>query len=276
MHIDDKAIETSVRLAIAEDVGSGDVTAHLIDVDHKSNAKVITREAGVICGQAWFDETFKQLEPNIEINWNIGDGACVVPKQTLCTVSGNTRAMLTAERTALNFLQTLSGTATITKSYVDALAGTGVQILDTRKTLPGLRLAQKYAVHCGGGMNHRIGLFDMILIKENHIVGCGSIQSAMEKAQAVNKNIEIEIEVRDLDELQQALDAGARRILLDNFSIEDLKQAVRQNQQQAKLEVSGNVTLENIRNYALTGIDYISSGSITKHVRALDLSMQFV
>jgi nicotinate-nucleotide pyrophosphorylase (carboxylating) len=184
--------------------------------------------------------------------------------------------MLTAERTALNFLQTLSGTATITKSYVDALAGTGVQILDTRKTLPGLRLAQKYAVHCGGGMNHRIGLFDMILIKENHIVGCGSIQSAMEKAQAVNKNIEIEIEVRDLDELQQALDAGARRILLDNFSIEDLKQAVRQNQQQAKLEVSGNVTLENIRNYALTGIDYISSGSITKHVRALDLSMQFV
>jgi nicotinate-nucleotide pyrophosphorylase (carboxylating) len=196
--------------------------------------------------------------------------------QLICTLSGKTRALLTAERTALNFLQTLSGTATTTKQYVDKLSGTGVQILDTRKTIPGLRLAQKYAVHCAGGMNHRIGLFDMILIKENHIVSCGSIKNALKKAQQVNSNIEIEIEVRNIDELQQALSAGAKRILLDNFSIDDLKKAVVFNQQQAKLEVSGNVTLENIRDYALTGIDYISSGSITKHVHALDLSMQFL
>jgi nicotinate-nucleotide pyrophosphorylase (carboxylating) len=276
MQIDHKVIEASVRQALAEDIASGDVTASLIDKGSISKARVITREAGVICGQAWFNETFKQLNHEINIHWEVKEGDALTKNQMLCNLSGQTRALLTAERTALNFLQTLSGTATTTRQYVEQLAGTGVQILDTRKTIPGLRLAQKYAVHCGGGMNHRIGLFDMILIKENHIASCGSIKAAVEKAQAVDAAIEIEIEVRDLDELQQALEAGAKRILLDNFSIADLKQAVKINLQQAKLEVSGNVTLDNIRDYALTGIDYISSGSITKHVHALDLSMQFI
>jgi len=276
MQIDHSVIQTSVRLALEEDVGSGDVTANLIEENASSMAKVITREAGILCGQHWFNETFKQLDPSIYIDWLVKEGTTVHASQLLCTLSGQTRALLTAERTALNFLQTLSGTATTTKKYVDKLAGTNVQILDTRKTIPGLRLAQKYAVHCGGGKNHRIGLFDMILIKENHIASCGSIKNALEKAKAVDANIEIEIEVRNLDELQQALSAGALRILLDNFSIDDLKKAVTYNQQQAKLEVSGNITLNNIRDYALTGIDYISSGSITKHVHALDLSMQFI
>ncbi len=271
-----ESITEQVRLVLLEDVGTGDVTANLIDAQQTSNAKVITREAGVLCGQAWFDETFKQVNSNIEIDWQVKEGSLIKAEQTLCTITGQTRALLTAERAALNFLQTLAGTATTTKQYVDKLEGTGVQILDTRKTIPGLRLAQKYAVHCGGGKNHRIGLYDMILIKENHIASCGSITTALQKAQAVNNEIEIEIEVENLDELEQALNAGAKRVLLDNFSIETLKQAVSLNQQRAKLEVSGNITLENIRDYALTGIDYISSGAITKHVRALDLSMQFV
>jgi len=273
MKIPQTNVETSVRLALAEDIGTGDVTANLIKEKQVSSANVITREAGVVCGQAWFNESFKQVNPDIEIQWQVDEGAKVSPNQTLCTLTGQTRALLTAERTALNFLQTLSGTATITKQFVDQLTGTGVQILDTRKTIPGLRLAQKYAVHCGGGMNHRIGLYDMILIKENHIASCGSIAAALQKAQAVNGNIEIEIEVENLKQLEQALAAGAKRILLDNFEIDMLEKAVALNQTRAKLEVSGNITLDNIRDYALTGIDYISSGSITKHVRALDFSM---
>lgn len=279
MQISQDNIEASVKLALAEDIGSGDVTANLIDEQQQSNAKVITREPGVLCGQAWFDETFRQVNPDIKIQWQVNEGAIITKEQTLCTLSGQTRALLTAERTALNFLQTLCGTATITKKYVDRLEGTGVQILDTRKTIPGLRLAQKYAVHCGGGMNHRIGLYDMILIKENHIASCGSITAALQQAQATNAGIEsaieIEIEVESIDELEQALNAGAKRILLDNFEIEILTHAVQINKQRAKLEVSGNITLENIRDVAMTGIDYISSGALTKHVRALDLSMQF-
>lgn len=274
MKIPHTNIEASVRLALEEDIGTGDVTASLIDEQQVSSAKVITREPGIICGQAWFNETFKQVNPNIEIQWQIDEGAKVTNDQALCAITGQTRALLTAERTALNFLQTLSGTATITKQFVDRLSGTGVQILDTRKTIPGLRLAQKYAVHCGGGMNHRIGLFDMILIKENHIASCGSIQAAMDKALSGNAEVEIEIEVENLDQLEQALNAGAKRVLLDNFDTNTLAKAVELNQQRAKLEVSGNVTLDNIRDYALTGIDYISSGAITKHVHALDLSME--
>jgi nicotinate-nucleotide pyrophosphorylase (carboxylating) len=280
MQVHQENIEASVRLALLEDVGEdiskGDVTANLIDEQQVSSAKVITRESGVLCGQAWFNETFRQVNPDIDIQWQVNEGAIIEPNQKLCNLSGQTRALLTAERTALNFLQSLSGTASITKQYVDQLAGTGVQILDTRKTIPGLRLAQKYAVRCGGGVNHRIGLYDMILIKENHIASCGSIEAALQKAKTTNADIEIEIEVENIEQLKQALNAGAKRILLDNFEIKALKQAVQINQQRAKLEVSGNVTLENIRDYALTGIDYISSGAITKNVQALDLSMQFI
>lgn len=274
MQITQDNIETSVRLALAEDVGSGDITADLIDIQLKSSAKVITREPGVLCGQLWFNETFRQVNPDTKILWQLEEGANLAKGQTLCSLSGQTRTLLTAERTALNFLQMLSGTATITRQYVDQIEGTGVQILDTRKTIPGQRLAQKYAVHCGGGKNHRIGLYDMILIKENHVASCGSITAALKKAQAVNAGIEIEIEVETLDELEQALAAGAKRVLLDNFEIDALTHAVQINKQRAKLEVSGNISLVNIRDYAMTGIDYISSGALTKNIKALDLSMK--
>lgn len=276
MQVSIETIREQVRLALQEDVGAGDVTADLIDPQQESKAKVVAREDGILCGRDWFDETFHQVDPKTRIDWQLDEASPITVDQTLCTLSGRTRALLTAERTALNFLQTLSGTATITGQFVEKLSGTGVQILDTRKTIPGLRLAQKYAVHCGGGMNHRIGLYDMILIKENHIASCGSISAALQRAQADNHGVEIEIEVEDIAGLEEALLAGATRILLDNFSIDDLRKAVDVNQQQAKLEVSGNITLDNIGDYALTGIDYISSGSITKHVHAIDLSMQFV
>jgi nicotinate-nucleotide pyrophosphorylase (carboxylating) len=276
MQVPIETIREQVRLALQEDVGAGDVTADLIDAQQESKAKVMAREDGILCGRDWFDETFHQVDPKIRIDWQLDEASPITVDQALCTLSGRTRALLTAERTALNFLQTLSGTATTTRQFVEKLAGTGVQILDTRKTLPGLRLAQKYAVYCGGGMNHRIGLYDMILIKENHIASCGSISAALQRAQADNHGVEIEIEVEDIAGLEEALQAGATRILLDNFSIINLKKAVDVNQQRAKLEVSGNITLDNIRDYALTGIDYISSGSITKHVHAIDLSMQFI
>jgi len=278
MKLSQDNIEAAVRLALEEDIGNGDVTANLIDSKQTSSAKVITREPGILCGQPWFDETFRQISPDVKIQWLVDEGALITKEQTMCTLSGQTRALLTAERTALNFLQTLSATATTTKKYVDRLKDTNTKILDTRKTIPGLRLAQKYAVHCGGGMNHRIGLYDMILIKENHIASCGSIAAALQKAlatQATHPNIEIEIEVENLNELEQALSAGAKRILLDNFEIADLTRAVHINKQKARLEVSGNITLENIRDVAMTGIDYISSGALTKHVKALDLSLQF-
>jgi len=278
MKIDSVDIQHQVALALKEDIGDGDVTANLLAAEQSSTAKVITREPGVLCGSQWFDQCFLQIDKTIKINWQAQDGEVITDNQTLCTIEGLTRALLTAERTALNFLQTLSATATVTRRYVDALADTGVKILDTRKTLPGLRKAQKYAVHCGGGMNHRIGLYDMILIKENHITSCGSITAAIQQAQQNNQNSElaIEIEVETLNELEQALEAGALRILLDNFAREDLVKAVALNQQRAKLEISGNITLENINEVARTGIDYISSGAITKNIQALDLSMKLV
>lgn len=276
MKPDISEIQQQVALALKEDIGSGDVTANLLAVTQTSSAKVITREPGVLCGTQWFDQCFLQVDELIKINWQAQDGNQITANQTLCTIEGPTRALLTAERTALNFLQTLSATASITKRYVNALADTRVNILDTRKTIPGLRLAQKYAVSCGGGMNHRFGLYDMILIKENHVVSCGSIAAAIKQAQQNNQHCEIEIEVESLDELEQALNAGAQRILLDNFAHHDLVKAVAINQQRAKLEVSGNITLDNLHEVAQTGIDYISSGAITKNIQALDLSMQII
>ncbi|WP_418064570.1 carboxylating nicotinate-nucleotide diphosphorylase [Sedimenticola thiotaurini] len=269
-------IRAQVSLALAEDLGSGDRTAGLIPADASSRVRVICREAAVICGTAWFEAVFHQLDPAIAIQWHCRDGSDIAADQLVCELSGNTRALLSGERTALNYLQTLSGTATLTKRYVDAVAGTGVRILDTRKTVPGLRLQQKYAVTCGGGHNHRIGLFDAILIKENHIKAAGSIRAAIKAAQQQAADIEIEVEVESLDELDEALDAGARRILLDNFSLESLRQAVKRVQGRARLEASGGVTLGTIRGIAETGVDDISVGALTKDVKAVDLSMRFI
>ncbi|HXK57089.1 MAG TPA: carboxylating nicotinate-nucleotide diphosphorylase, partial [Gammaproteobacteria bacterium] len=253
-----EVIARQVRLCLEEDVGSGDLTAGLIDADAFSQVEVICREAAVICGCAWFDEVFHQLDRDIRVEWLISDGTLVTPGTLLCRINGNTRALLSGERTALNYLQTLSATATGARRYADAVEGTGVRILDTRKTLPGLRLQQKYAVTCGGCYNHRIGLYDAILIKENHIQAAGSIAAALRAAQAVGRDVEIEIEVENLAGLEQALAAGARRVLLDNFSRDQLCQAVTLNAGRARLEASGGVTLENIRRIAETGVDDIS------------------
>ena len=223
---------------------------------------------------AWFDEVFRQLDKTIRVTWSVQDGSAVAPDQTLCHVHGPTHALLTGERTALNFLQTLSGTATVTRQYVQAMGNSPTRLLDTRKTVPGLRLAQKYAVQCGGGHNHRIGLYDMVLIKENHITACGSIQAAVHAALQQFPELPIEVEVESADELEQAITAGAHRILLDNFSVADLRKAVIQTAGRAELEISGNVTLRNIAELAAIGVDYISTGAITKHVTALDLSMR--
>jgi len=268
-------VQTQVRLALAEDLGAGDRTAGLIPVDARSRVRVVCREAAVVCGVDWFDEVFLQLDPDIAIDWRCQDGEEIAPDQLVCELSGNTRALLTGERTALNYLQTLSGTATLAKQYADAVAGTGVRILDTRKTVPGLRLQQKYAVTCGGCHNHRIGLFDAVLIKENHIKAAGSVTAAVKAAQKQASDIEIEVEVESLEELEEALAAGARRILLDNFSLESLRQAVKRVQGQARLEASGGVTLGTIRGIAETGVDDISVGALTKDVKAIDLSMRF-
>ena len=272
-------ITGQVRLALAEDVGSGDITAQLVPANAIGNARVITREEAVLCGCAWFDEVFRQIDPHIVVTWHAGDGDLVQPNQLLCELRGASRALLTGERSALNFLQTLSGTATATRRYVDMVAGTGCRILDTRKTVPGLRLAQKYAVRCGGGTNHRVGLFDAILVKENHIAAAGSIASAVNEARQLNSKVLLEVEVESFDELDQALDAGVDRILLDNFSPEDLRRAVTITRQHrntgTQLEASGNMTLETLRSVAETGVDFISVGGLTKHVRAVDLSMRF-
>jgi nicotinate-nucleotide pyrophosphorylase (carboxylating) len=265
-----------VRLALEEDVGSGDRTAALIPENAESSFQVICRERAVICGSEWFDETFRQLDTGIEVRWAIADGDSVRAGTVVCELQGNTRALLTAERTALNYLQTLSGTATLARSYADAVAGTGVRILDTRKTLPGLRLQQKYAVACGGCHNHRIGLYDAILIKENHITAAGSIAAAVESAHKQAPDLEIEIEVESLAEMEEAIAAGARRILLDNFSLEQLKEAVKANEKRARLEASGGVSLQRIRVLAETGVDDISVGGLTKDVTAVDFSMRFV
>ena len=273
------SIGPGVAAALAEDVGAGDLTASLIDADAVVGAQIIARESVVVCGEAWVNETFRQVDENIIIDWYIGDRGHAEDGDILCKLVGPARALLTGERTALNFLQTLSSTATTTAMYVKAVEGTKAQILDTRKTIPGLRLAQKYAVTCGGGKNHRVGLFDAILIKENHIKSAGGITAALRAAADRHGDVLIEVEVENHDELVEALDAGATRILLDNFSTEELKRAVATNKGYgyvaAELEASGNVTLETIRGIAATGVDYISTGALTKNVRAADLSMLF-
>ena len=272
-----RSIGPTVAAALAEDVGDGDLTAALVDADAVVGATIIARQSLVLAGQPWVDEVFAQLDDRILIDWYIGDGRTADPDDVICKLVGPARGLLTGERTALNFLQTLSSAATLTAAYVAAVAGTGATILDTRKTLPGLRLAQKYAVSCGGGQNHRLGLFDAILIKENHITSAGSIAAALMNARKSGADVRIEVEVENHDELLEALDAGAERILLDNFSIPELEKAVNTNRRYgfvaAELEASGNVTLESVRAIAETGVDYISTGALTKNVAAIDLSM---
>ena len=268
-----------VANALAEDIGSGDLTASLVAADEIVGATIVARESLVLCGQLWVDEVFAQMDDSVIVDWYVGDGQTAEADDVICKLVGPARSLLSGERTALNFLQTLSATATTTSKYVSAIDGSSARILDTRKTLPGLRLAQKYAVTCGGGVNHRVGLFDAILIKENHIKSAGGITAALKSAQGLNAEVLIEVEVESHDELLEALDAGAARILLDNFSIEELRQAVQTNQNYgytaAELEASGNVTLDSIREIAATGVDYISTGAITKNVDAIDFSMLF-
>lgn len=269
-------INSQVKLALQEDVGQQDLTADLIPADAVATATIITREDSTLCGQAWVNEVFKELDPNITIKWAFSDGEQMVENDIVCTLHGSARSLLTGERTAMNFIQTLSATATLTKKYVDVVTGLPVHILDTRKTIPGLRLAQKYAVRCGAGFNHRIGLYDGILIKENHINAAGSISAAIQQAKALHSGIAIEVEVENFDELKQALDSEADIILLDNFDIPELKKAVELNQGQAKLEASGGITFDSLRAIAETGVDRISIGALTKDIRAIDLSMRFV
>lgn len=266
------AILHSVALAIEEDVGAGDITGNLLP-NKAAIAKIITREESVICGCDWVNEVYRQLDDSININWLVEDGAWVQPNQVLCSLQGPCRSLLKGERVSLNFLQTLSGTATITHHYAKALLGTSTVLLDTRKTLPGLRYAQKYAVRCGGGKNHRAGLFDAFLIKENHIMASGSIGHAVTLARAQSSKI-IEVEVESLLELEEALAHQVDIIMLDNFDLEQMREAVIMNAGRAKLEVSGNVTLDNLAQIAATGVDYISVGALTKHVRSIDLSMR--
>ncbi len=268
------AIADDVRRALAEDLGPGDVTATLLSAEASSDATVITREDAVLCGTAWFDAVFAQLDPDIRTSWLAQDGDAIRAGQELCRLYGPTRALLSGERCALNFLQTLSATATVTRRYVTAIAGTGAQILDTRKTIPGLRTAQKFAVRCGGGRNHRMGLYDAILIKENHIAAAGSIEHAVNSARQLHPGLSIEVEVETLEELQQALAASADIILLDNFSPYDLPTAVTLNASRAKLEASGGITLDNVHAIAATGVDFISIGALTKNIHAIDLSLR--
>ncbi|EKO3917621.1 carboxylating nicotinate-nucleotide diphosphorylase [Vibrio fluvialis] len=273
-------ITRSVTDTLKEDLGgtldpAADITASLIPADVQGRATIITREHGVFCGQAWADEVFTQLGGEVTIEWLVKDGDTVEPNQTLCTLSGPARILLTGERNAMNFIQTLSGCATTTAQYVKALEGTGCRLLDTRKTIPGLRSALKYAVACGGGFNHRIGVFDAYLIKENHIIACGGITQAISTAKKLNPGKPVEVETENLDELRLAIEAGANIIMLDNFTLDMMREAVAINAGRAALENSGNVTMETLREYAETGVDYISVGALTKHVRAMDLSMRF-
>lgn len=267
-------VESSIKNSLAEDIGTGDLTAQLVPINDIAQATIISREHAVICGIDWVNACFQELDPNTTIDWKVKEGDVVTPNQVLCNIAGNARAMLTAERTALNFLQTLSATATETKKYVDAIAGLPTQILDTRKTLPGLRMAQKYAVTVGGGHNQRLALYDGILIKENHIAVAGSIKAVLEAAYRLSSTVSIQIEVENIQQLKEALEAGAKSILLDNFNNEQLCEAVGQNQGRAILEASGNVNLQTVRAIAETGVDRISVGGLTKHVKAIDLSMR--
>ncbi|WP_237929897.1 carboxylating nicotinate-nucleotide diphosphorylase [Buttiauxella sp. S19-1] len=273
-------IPQAVSQALREDLGGdvnpqNDITAQLLPEEHCSHAVVITRENGVFCGKRWVEEVFIQLGGDVKVTWHVEDGDLVVADQPLFELAGLSRVLLTGERTALNFVQTLSGVASEVRTYVDLLAGTNTQLLDTRKTLPGLRTALKYAVLCGGGSNHRLGLSDAFLIKENHIISSGSIRQAIEKAFWYHPDVPVEVEVESLEELEQALHAGADIVMLDNFNVEDMRQAVAITDGKARLEVSGNVTKDTIREFAETGVDFISVGALTKHIRALDLSMRF-
>ena len=268
-------ISQTVSTALREDVGSGDLTAQLIPADRTARATVITREDAVLCGTAWFDEVFHQIDPRVRVTWSARDADRVRANQQLCTLEGPARSLLTGERSALNFLQMLSAAATVTRTYVDALEGTKCRILDTRKTIPGLRVAQKYAVQCGGGTNHRIGLFDAILVKENHIAAAGSIANAVAESRRLNSKVLLEVEVENLTQLREALEARVDRVLLDNFSLDQMREAVKDTRGRTELEASGNMSLETLRAVAETGVDFISVGGLTKHVRAVDLSMRF-
>ena len=267
-------VTETVTRALLEDVGTGDLTASLIDSSALASATIMTREAGILCGMAFASEAFRQTDPACQLDWRLADGDSLSAGDELCRIQGPARALLTAERTALNFIQLLSGTATTASLYAARVAHTGVKLLDTRKTLPGLRLAQKYAVACGGCHNHRIGLFDAFLIKENHIAAAGSISAAISTARRAATGKLIEVEVETAQELHQALEAGADRIMLDNFSLEQLREAVKTARGRAELEASGNITDETLVSIAETGVDLISIGALTKHVRALDLSMR--
>ena len=269
-------IERNVAAALAEDVGTGDWTAQLTPLEAQARASVVCRVAATVAGRPWFDAVFRALDAGARIVWHVKEGSRVAPNTVLCSLSGNARTLLTGERTALNFLQLLSAVATVTRSYVDAVAGTRAAILDTRKTLPGLRVAEKYAVTTGGGMNHRMGLYDAILIKENHIAAAGSITAALTEAQRIApQNVWIQIEVESLSQLDEALGAGATLILLDNMSVDQMREAVALTAGRAKLEASGGITLNTVRQIAQTGVDRISIGALTKDVAAIDLSMRF-
>ncbi|MGQ4878725.1 carboxylating nicotinate-nucleotide diphosphorylase [Billgrantia sp. LNSP4103-1] len=277
MHYQDALVEAIREAAahlLAEDVGPGDITAQLIPESQWAVARVITRETAILCGVAWVEEIFRRLDPSVRLTWSAADGDCLEVDQCFLELEGPARILLTGERAALNLLQTLSATATRTRRYVDLLEGTGVRLLDTRKTLPGLRLAQKYAVTCGGGHNHRIGLFDAFLIKENHIAACGSIKAAVKEARSIARDLPVEVEVENFDELDQALAAGADIVMLDNFSLDAMREAVKRNAGRATLEASGNVDETTLRQIAETGVDCISSGALTKDIKAIDLSMR--
>ncbi|MEP6485309.1 MAG: carboxylating nicotinate-nucleotide diphosphorylase [Rudaea sp.] len=269
-------VRRDVQRALEEDVGNGDATADLLPVDAVARATVITREDAVIAGRAWFDRCFESIDSAVSITWNVDDGDRAKANDVLCTLQGAARALVTGERTALNFLQSLSGTATTTARYADAVKGSRAVILDTRKTLPGLRIAQKYAVRCGGGDNHRIGLFDAMLIKENHIAAAGSLTRAVRVARERHPELLLEVEVENFDELREALAVGVDRVMLDEFSIADIQRAVAEIGGRTKIEVSGGVSLEKLPELAATGVDFISVGALTKHVRAIDLSMRIV
>ena len=261
--------------ALDEDVGSGDISAELIDVSARLDTELLVREDAVLCGCLWFDEVFRQCDDSIDIEWLARDGDRIAAGSVIARISGAARPLLTAERSALNFLQTLSATATVTRRYADLLSGTGCRILDTRKTIPQLRHAQKYAVVCGGGTNHRIGLFDAYLVKENHLAACGGIAEAAARARQLHADKLLEIEVENLDQLQQAIDAGVDRVLLDNFTSEDMRRAVELNRRRVELEASGNIDVGNLREVAETGVDYVSIGALTKHLRAIDFSLRY-
>lgn len=269
-------IPDAVAYALREDIGSGDITAQLIPEDQKATARIISRQNAVICGIDWVNEVFKQVDPTLTLDWQVDDGDQVEANQVLFYAKGSARNLLTAERAALNFLQTLSAAATVSKSYADKVANTSVKLLDTRKTLPGLRFAQKYAITCGGCFNHRIGLFDAFLIKENHIMACGGIKEAISTAKTNEPGKPVEVEVETMDELQQALNAGADIIMLDNFSLEDMRKSVEITRGIAKLEASGGITDATLLPIAETGVDYISIGALTKHCEAVDLSMRLI